>query len=74
MDIRNGRSVVDNLSEISAVLATENYASGTSSKVVLNSAINQANNLVYTKNHDILAETMKQLLSRSDGLQFTSLY
>lgn len=46
VDIRNGRSVVDDLQELQSLLASENLASGTSSKVVLNSVTSQINHLM----------------------------
>jgi hypothetical protein len=74
VDIRNGRSVVDDILEMRGLMANERLASGTSSKVVLNNAKMQMDSLMWQKNHDILAESLNKLVYRQDGIQMTSLY
>jgi hypothetical protein len=56
------------MNDMHALLSTENLASGTSSKTVLNSIELQVNSLLQSKNNDILSETMNKLVMRQDGL------
>lgn len=64
VDIRNGRSVVDEMTEMQALLATESLASGISSKVVLKSAELQMNYMFQLKNNEILSESLNKLVLR----------
>lgn len=74
VDIRNGRSVVDDMTEMQALLASESLASGISARAVLNTAELQMNNLMQSKNNDILSESLNKLILRQDGIQIQSLY
>lgn len=62
------------MNEMQVLLSTENLASGTSSKVVLNSVEFQVNSLLQSKNNEILSESLNKLVMRQDNLQIQSLY
>ena len=68
VDIRSGRSVVDDMIELQALLSNENYASGISAKPVLNNIETQINNLMQGKNDDIMSESLKKLVYRQDSI------
>lgn len=52
------------MNEMQALLSNENLASGTSSKAVLNSMELQVNNLLQSKNNEILSESLNKLVLR----------